>query len=301
MPDYMKCNWNGNKNRNNHNDQYEIKFSQCSRTPMNLREECLIVAQHLYEESKSKINLLLSGGIDSEFMARIFLDAKISFKATIFNFIPDKSRHDIPLAIEFCEANSINYQVINFDLLGFFQSQEFQTLTEQYQIHKPFAAVDIKRWQMCDDFPIFGNGDVILKSVGDYNCASEIYDNMKVVSVEDGAHALPYVWQTDNNIDGCYRFFKHSPEQYLSVLLDPDIQNWINMTQFYSPSIHRAFKIPFYQRFYPDMKNRKKLTGYEKLAEEYFAVQKELLSKYNYLKDNADIEYNEIVSKLMPS
>ena len=108
--------------------KYQIQFSPCTRIPKSFKEECVLTAQYIYETVNEPIVLLLSGGIDSEIVARSFLSAKIPFTATIFSYLPNRSREDIPWAINFCEANKIQYKVIPFDIINFFKSEAFDII-----------------------------------------------------------------------------------------------------------------------------------------------------------------------------
>ncbi|MFP3345525.1 hypothetical protein R0J87_23885, partial [Halomonas sp. SIMBA_159] len=73
-PNYIQTSWSGRKERQGPNDHYEIQLSPCSRYPLQFNKECYNAAKLIYENTNDPIRVLMSGGVDSEVVARSFLD-----------------------------------------------------------------------------------------------------------------------------------------------------------------------------------------------------------------------------------
>ncbi len=236
------------------------------------------------------ITVMMSGGIDSEIVARSFLSKKIPFTATIFSYLPNRSRDDIPWAIDFCKANGIKYEVIPFDIIQFFRV-EAPDYFKRYKMHEPFAAVDIKRMELVDSYPVFGNGDVYIEYKK---------ETRNFYSVELGSYALPWVWQQEHSHPACWRFFKFTPEIQASFLLDPLTQHWLDNAPKMNWDNNRLWKIFFAKHHWPEMPIREKLTGYERLAGDYLELQEDLKKIYSYKRDKHYIPINQLIKDLNP-
>lgn len=76
--------------------------------------------------------LYFSGGIDSELVAKTFLDIGIKFKVVIFKYVDDegaiKNFHDIKYAYNFCESNNITPYTYEINIEKLWGSLEFEKL-----------------------------------------------------------------------------------------------------------------------------------------------------------------------------
>ncbi len=286
--DYFDYSWSGMSLRSDSTDIYQTQFKSCQRPALSFKDECLHAAKWIYEHSKEPIRVLLSGGVDSEVVARSFLDSGIPFEARIFRF-KGQGLFDIHYAINFCKARDIKYKIIDFDQDHFLEN-ELEDYVTKYKIHEPFIAFDLKRWQMIDGLPIFGNGDVYLEVI-----------NNEIYSVESGSYAIPWVWQKEHSMDGHYRFFKLSAELQLSFLNEPRLEIWKNLIPQMQFENSRWWKQWIYKDIWSDLLIRNKLTGYELFGEKYMYYQKALKNRFGYEKDKHFIELNFLSSQLRPT
>ena len=287
---YISYNWSGKTQRSGGEDCFYIDFQPCSRKPLPFREECLATARYIADTVKEPLVILMSGGIDSEIVVRSFLEAGVSFKVIFFSFLPNRSRDDIPMGIEFCKSRNISFEIIPFDIVKFLK-EEAMSYIHKYKIHEPFAAVDIRKMEMIDGYPIFGNGDVYLEWDKESNSA---------FSVEQGSYCIPWIWQKENQKQGCWRFFKFTAEVLASSLIDPLTKTWVQLAPKMSWQNNRVWKNLFAKQHWPDLYVREKLTGYERVAGEYLALQRELKPLYSYKKDICYWPYKELIKKLLP-
>src|SRR5687768_12507692 len=68
---------------------FQVTFGKSVGTPGSFRDECVRAARLIGESTKEPIVVALSGGVDSEVIARSFLEAEIPFKAVIVRFTGD--------------------------------------------------------------------------------------------------------------------------------------------------------------------------------------------------------------------
>lgn len=260
---------------------YNLNLDIKSLSNIDFKTSCLHAAEEIYNNINGiPITLLLSGGIDSEFVARVFLEKGIPFSAKIIEFSNNENYFDVKYAYDFCDAYGIKYKKILLDYKKWMSSNESFELIEKYNLFEPFQLFDIKKWMLCEgDFAVFGLGDVFLESQGDVHKSSSCSWDIKVFSIEDGAFTKAWDWQKDNNIPGCYRFFKYTPEQYSSVILDKNVNQWVEWAPYYNASNWRVFKLKWLQEFYPEIYQRPKLHGYEEITEFYINYKKSYLEK----------------------
>ena len=67
-----------------------------------------------------------------------------------------------------------------------------------------------------------------------------------------------------------------TPEQIKAFFFESEIQTWFKLNQKYSLKNTRFFKEYMYRRYFPDLEERKKWTGYERFGHEYLALQSKL-------------------------
>lgn len=270
--DFLSYSWGSEQfGRQSEKDQYSLSFQPARRRPEDFKSECYRVARRIYESTDQQIVVLMSGGADSEIVARSFFDQKIPFKVQIFQF-HGADNYDIHFAVNFCKARDIDFVVTPFDQEAFAQS-EFWPITNELKAHKAFVAFDIARWQRTPGYAVFGNGDVHLEAISD-----------QIVSLEDGAYALPWVWQRQTGAEGCYRFFKATPEIQLAYIEHPFLNKWRELAPIMRLEDTRWWKHWIFKDSWHDLMSRPKRTGYEVINKIYSSLDRQCRSKYSYKK-----------------
>lgn len=83
--------------------------------------ECVRAATLIAEQFNNEtIWLTLSGGMDSEVVARSFLKAGINIKCAIMAFENGLNEHDICHALAFCKEQNVQYEIFNLNLEDFY-------------------------------------------------------------------------------------------------------------------------------------------------------------------------------------
>ena len=102
-------------------EPYQVFMGKCSNFPSSFKEESLRAARIIKEKSKGKdIWISLSGGIDSEFIARIFLESNIPFKAATLVYKDGINQYDNNYCRKFCEEVGIDLVEYELDLVEWF-------------------------------------------------------------------------------------------------------------------------------------------------------------------------------------
>lgn len=117
--------------------------------------ECIISARLIQRTFGDNLVLAMSGGIDSEAMARAFLLAQVSFKVAILRFKSGWNDYDISEAIRFCEHNQIDHTIFELDLADLYGTELYLNYALKYGFELPGLAAHIWLINQIQGVPIF--------------------------------------------------------------------------------------------------------------------------------------------------
>ncbi len=280
--------WGAGKTRCDRDDCYHIKYFPIEDELMSFQAECYKTARRIDESTELNIKVLMSGGMDSEVVARSFRDQGIPFEAIIFQF-EGQDNYDIHYAINFCKYNDINFKLVSFDQNKFAVGQ-FWEMTDHLQSPQAFVAFDIERWSRAGGYAVFGNGDVHLE-----------YKRGGFYSTESASYALPWVWQNENSLEGCYRFFKARSELQLAFLSHPKLEVWKSLCHEMGFEDSRWWKQWIFKEYWPGMLTRPKRTGFEIINKIYSDLDKICREKHSYNTMTVEIPVQELQKQLSRS
>jgi hypothetical protein len=119
----------------------------------------LVLLSH-YEKANTKtIEILYSGGVDSELsleicrkhkMPVVAITAKLYIKGMLCN------THDVYYATKYCINKNIKQKFIELELTDFFDSGDFLNYIEPFYITEPHVAVHFYLINQCQSFPVMG-------------------------------------------------------------------------------------------------------------------------------------------------
>ena len=280
----VRFHWKENR-RSQPDDIFHIEYKSATEDHLSFKEECYKTARMIYQSTDLNIKVLMSGGIDSEVVARSFVDQNLPFQAVIYQF-DGQDMYDIHYAVNFCKSKNINYSVVPFHQ-NKFADTGFWKITDHLMSHKAFTAFDVERWNQTEGYAVFGNGDVHIE-----------HHNGEFYSLEEGAYALPWLWQKDYDLNGCYRFFKSRPELQLSFINHPMLKIWRKNAKPMGFEDSRWWKQWIFKDFWPDMLSRPKRTGYEIINKLYSTLDKQCQEKYGYENSNSLIPEDKLLKQL---
>ena len=247
---------------------FKIWYSHCQRAPTTWTEEIKKSAQMLASSTNRDIWICMSGGIDSEVVAKTFKDLGIPFRALIAQF-PDKlNEHDIVYARRWCEHYNVEYKLIDFNMLDFIKHGHTKYLKDGLVSNNIFRYFCIEMLQCIEDmngFGILGGKSVGLgllqkdKDIIDPN-NDPIYDSYDIGSL------APIEWCRKNNLNHCVFFYQTSSEIHKAYLNDPINQMLINNPYMLrASSANEAAKTLMMRSHFPFTVPRTKHHGFEKI------------------------------------
>ena len=183
-------------------------------------EETITTMEYVYANKTGKIHLMYSGGLDSEFVARILLRLKMDFEVVIIRLTnpngPDFNDYDTKFAFEFCKTHNINPIVYKLDFMKFVDSGKHRETAESVECCAVAVATTMYVVNQIDGFTLMGNDPPYLRYEKD---ADKWYlEELQYI------HSLLRFYKKFN-LQGCPFLLSYRPEQMLSFLLDPAIQD----------------------------------------------------------------------------
>ena len=113
--------------RKNSYEKYKVTVGQIDQQHYNTSsysQELLRTANLIYQDYGKDFALFLSGGTDSEIVARNFVDIGIKPKCFIIKFKNDYNISDVDEAIDLAKELQLDLHIIDFDVKDFMYSGE---------------------------------------------------------------------------------------------------------------------------------------------------------------------------------
>ena len=198
-------------------NKFFSKIGSLSRPPLSLIEEAALSAQLVYKFAKTRgqeLVLCLSGGIDSEAMAQVFINENIPFRVSIMRFNDRLNDFDIKPALEFCKKQSIDCDIFDLNIIDFFESGKYLRYGEKYKCQSPQLAAHLFLLDYIKGFPVLPWS------------APEIIYNSDYVSygLPGDLHCSILRYFVINERPGVPFFFLYTPELVGSFFHSPIIQ-----------------------------------------------------------------------------
>jgi hypothetical protein len=218
--------------------------------------------QYFYDKLKQKkITLCLSGGIDSEAMARVYLAAGVEFEVAFLRFKDDLNLFDISTNIEFCKSNNIKHHFIDLDIIQFLESGTFLEWAEKYECQSPQLATHLWLLDQVDGTPCLSGNPI-----------APIWNNQKwfFIGLPGELHATYFKYFFINSREGMPWFFLYSPELIKSFFHLPCMQPYINQ-QILNPAQYTYLEKckSYTEGGFVVLPRQNKFTGFEMVRQYY--------------------------------
>jgi hypothetical protein len=205
-------------------DTWHVEIDPPKKKVKSYFEETLLSAEYMYDNKTGKLLLMLSGGLDSEYVFRVFHYLKFDFTPVIFRLIgkyhyTDYNHNDIKYAFELCKKYNITPVVIEFNFDKFFDSGELFELMHKWRCRGIGVTTLLKIVESLDGFTVLGNDPPYLRFNKELN-EWQLEEEEMIHSILRGYNGL--------NLQGCPFLLSYTPEMMLSFLLDPTIVNLAN-------------------------------------------------------------------------
>jgi len=272
----FKFGYNGQwfNSRTSDTDVWSTSYDPISRSPADFKTECVNTAKLIRDTTDLPLDVLFSGGQDSEVVVSAFIEAGIPINVIIMRFADGYNAFDIAYAIKYCEVRGITPKFVDLNIMKFLESDAWDYAANTLCTSPPLLP---HLWliDQCDNYVVIGSGDVFLYknipvkhgSVSDtefYNInqkvgPNHIFDAQWYYREHEMIAALHYNF-IRNNRSGCPGFFQFNPEIVLSWLNEPEVADTTAAT---SSSISTFYtKYDIYNRTW-NTQFRPKFDGFE--------------------------------------
>jgi hypothetical protein len=270
-------------------DNWTVQYGQCERPLKDWREECKFAASTIYEKRQGlPIDILFSGGLDSEIMLRSFYEIKVPFNAHFVDY-ETYNRYDRRWAEKVCDSLNIKLNIHTLDIKKFWLSEDCLKIAEISKCVSPQLLT--QQWLMSkvDGLPVLGSGEcytartdiAIQKKLRESgkNTAELGYSDMDWVLVEREKIATWYRYPIKLNRPAVPGFFQYTPEMMLSFL--DDSFSWeLHNNKRKGKLSNSTSKFNICSKYWPEVKKRIKRSGFEDLRDEDYTLRKKLNSYY---------------------
>lgn len=239
-------------------------YGPCAYNPRTFDIELTVAAHKIAKASTKPLFVAMSGGLDSELIARILLQEKIPFTPLIAEFENGYNSEDIACALDFCRKNKIEPDILRLDIIAFMADC----------INTPYIVVNCSHLlQMHLMRHAASRGGRAILGVGEQRYKRNGRGQM-VLPTSLSRIAVTHCMQAEN-IEGVSSFYGYTPEMMLSLLREAKEQGFDAM------GLHaHSIKEKTYRKYWPDLPQRPKLSGFEKVMEERMQAQQALKKKY---------------------
>lgn len=170
-----------------------------------------IFLDHVQNRQTKYIEVLYSGGLDSEIVLHSCLNNKLPVRAITMRLMTKGfpiNTHDLYYSERFCRKRNIEQIFIDLDLDKFFEQGTYLELLEPYKIDMIHVATHFWLFKQCTGFPILG---------GDYSWP-QIDIGKPIISPHRHNFAMYDRFLFDNNINGIGNMLSYSAESNLYFL-----------------------------------------------------------------------------------
>lgn len=235
------------------------------------QDELRRTADLVYQNLGKDFVLFLSGGTDSEIVARNFLSIGIKPQCYCIKFKDDYNISDVNEAIDLANDLDIPLSIIDFDVKDFLYSghaEEFGQKLQCTQITYLMVYYSILKIGM----PAVMGGEVLLKRNINTTPSTWYY------SIRENEDCSAMRFSNMYNIPLVNEWFSYTPELLLYYLEDPDVVKLVT-TKFNYKLTSVSSKNDILKRLVPDIRVRKKTHGFENLLGFNFQAYRQLASK----------------------
>lgn len=253
--------------------RFKIQFKPVTRPIMPWKEELFSAMYQLVKSTDKPIYVLLSGGIDSELVARILLKMGVKFKALTLKHEEGTNGHETRYADWFCNHYKIEQVLVPINISNFITDGYKKYVEQGYRATKIYYYQQLFLLEKLEELGGFGIG-------GAYEQIYHTFNNQIHLKFNP-SYVMPMQWCKDHNTNHQLWFYLETPELVASwmkheliefLLQRPDYfinQDWINNE-----------KTLVYHQQWPEMGRRRKASGFEPIENFRGIKEKELQKQF---------------------
>lgn len=245
--------------------RFRIKYRPVGRALGSWRDEVIETAGRIHAAAEGRPLLLgLSGGIDSEVMARGFLEANIPFQGLSLRYTDDLgglNDHDIKHAEEFCREHEIPHEIINLDFKRFFLDRGEEYIQQGYRAVNMFRFTQLMVLETAE-----ARGSAAVMAGGE----QLYYSRDGVTYIQSSPDfSVPVQWCYDHRTRHFPYFFRQNSEIFAAYQQEPLIKLMLANPFYHENPVPNASleKMIVYHGYFPDMPRRRKYHGFERILD----------------------------------
>lgn len=290
-------------------DKLQVIVGRCSRPARSFRDECLHTAKLVKQKADGlsmPVDILFSGGNDSEVIVRSFLDQNISVRINVIRFAYDLNKGDFNDAISVCKRYGVIPVIHDLDIIDFLENDSGEYAESAQTFHASYLA-PIWLMDKLDGFTVMGGrvGDIVNEHYKDSvftdtTGRTRVKNNRKKTAgkkwmyhLNEQRHLAWMRYLVNKQKPGVIDFFGYTPEILCAYLDDPILKSF-----FIDPglAIKETCKFSIMDKHFPDLQQKKKLHGYEHIdvARMEAVIRDRLYRKYGIFNNHVEIELDSI-------
>lgn len=248
----------------NQNKQHEYVLELLDKPiPENNRKFTDIVAEILDIRKTKIVEILYSGGLDSEMILKVCQLKNIPVTAVTMRLMLHDypiNTHDLYYSEKYCRENKINQTFVDLDIKNFYENGVFVDYLLPYNVTIPHVATHFWLLEQCNSFPIIS---------GDYSWP---WCHKPLLSPHKYHFSIYNKFLKDNNIDGIGNLLNYSLELnklLIETHLEIQREKNINIDQITIPAFKREV---IYRLGLGDHELRLRSYGWEAIPTHIFNV-----------------------------
>lgn len=246
--------------RENPYEHYKVSVGAIDRDyykKSNWLKEQYRTADTIYKEFGKDLVVMFSGGTDSEIVLRSFLKIGVVPRCCFINFIGDYNIEDRIVAQKICDDLNVKLEVLDFDILGYYNSGQAHEFAESIQCRQ-IAYLTVYHWINQLQAPSVMGGEMFLRRHTDITGGKWYY----VIRENEDGSAMRFT--NKYNVPLVNEWFSYTPEMMGYYLDHPGIQSLINTRLNYKLASVSS-KNAILKSLMPEIVDKVKTHGYEKL------------------------------------
>jgi len=238
--------------RTSMDSKFEFIFKPTVTLPLkSYKEELLANARLIRDTVNGPLDLMFSGGLDSEVILRCYTELKIPINVYTFKYENGYNVMDVAGALKICKDLNITPNIIDFNLEKFFENEAYDIWKKGY-FREPGVLPHMKMIEYIDGTPLMGAGEPLLvQENGKWN-----------FQIEEAFHSQAIYCKTIGR-DIIPDWFEYSPEIQLAYCQLPEVENLFNGTAPHQDSIWNYKYHINKAHVYPEIRIRPKRHGFE--------------------------------------
>lgn len=230
------------------------------KTPIGtFKEELLKAAKSTMDHYPGlRPSIFFSGGVDSELILRAYLEIGSKPEVYIIRYENDLNIYDVSYAITICTILNVEYNLIDFNLQKFYEN-DAEKISVDAQIDRPRMLPHVKFTDCADGLIIVGHSDVR------WYRPHDDYTKKAIWLAQDFEHDIGCdKYNILHNRSAIYQWWKWTPGLVIAYTQLDWFKKLVNDEYIGKLGINST-KIIGFREVYPDIIQRVKQTGFEKI------------------------------------